>query len=1020
MKLKRGIAIFLSLAVLLSTSISSTVMAAETVTPIERVDIFQPKAMLDLGVTDPNNAQRHTHGPTITELPNGDLFSVWFSSNPGGERDANECRIVGARSTDKGATWGVPFEVYNLDGVPSNNPVIYVDKNDRLWLFYCTIINGQWVSAIPRYMYADVGDYEVSNGYTANPNWHFPEPMYVNVGDPYGGAGRWDGTKFKYSITGDKIRHLTAQPAQEKLDPSNYVEVTSRFDPNNKVYITDSFVVAIRNQFEEVVEYLEAEKPYDDATANRNDIVIRSVNEGVFQDSPYKSEPSLKDGAIWRASGADNDIKTWNPAYRRMGWQTKNQPIEITVPAGEKLSDGTTSANPVNRLLLPLYSDSLALSIVSYTDDGGKTWGYSGPIAGLGNIQGTLIQKNDGTIYQYFRTGKLDGKNGRLDWKLVRAESTDYGVTWGNQIVEPYLRNDGGVGLEKAEDGTWVMVHNQEAKKDFRSGTRQSVTLSISKDEGQSWKSIMLDTDRAKKGSEDAGTGELTTMDYQYPGIIQIQDGSFVSIYTNGRDGQPSQVMRTSIIKDLDGLFATTLALNKQTANIYLDGKETLSTTVTQKGSVIGDKTILWRTSDPSVLTVDENGKVTALKEGKAKIIASSVDFGAQDECMYTVVAKVPVVPGDGGNTGGNTGGGSTSGGSTGTTTGEKVIFDSKETSGIVAAINGNEKGITVNLTSQTKVAKEVFSALAGKDEVLTIKGNNYTWTLNGTSIKNVDAISELDLGVTLSTNVSQNTLPNGINKEEVVIGLSLKHEGQFPGALNLEINAGKENAGKSLHLYYIKNNTFELMGTYKVAADGKVVIEFTHASEYILTTQNITLFNDVDTHWAKDFIYYLAGKGVIKGIGDNSFAPNSKITRAQFVTILASISGEDMTKYTTSKFNDVKSTDWFASRVSWASDTGIISGVGQNNFAPNENITREQMAVMIVRFAKVMNYNLNATVDENTFADASKISSYAVEAVKQVQQADIIKGMGNNQFAPKVSATRAEACTMLTKLIKR
>ena len=488
-------------------------------------DLFEAEEMLDFGTQ--GTTSRHTHGLTLTEMPSGDLFAVWFSSNPSGERDANECRLIGAwlpRSEigKENAQWSDPFEVYNLDGVPSNNPVAYVDGNGRLWVFFNVILNGQWVSAIPRYIYADPGSYESAIKAGTNPDWHYPEQMYVNVGDSYGGQGTWNGSEYTYAEKGDRIRHITQEQFESNpLPEGEYVKVTSRFSEDDVRYITDSFVVAIDNQVDAAVEYLETYKPYDDEFGQRNDIVLQSVNEGIFSAAPYKSEPSLRDGAIWRASGADNDLKTWNPAFRRMGWQTKNAPIEFTLPAGQTMSNGEISDGTAVRMLLPLYSDSLALSICAYTDDYGKTWAYSDPIAGLGNIQGNLVMREDGVLYQYFRSGKLDGKNGRLDWKITRSESHDYGVTWENIYVEPYLRNDGGMGLDVTADGDWIMVHNQDTKADLRTGCRNSVTLSMSKDEGETWQSIMLDTAAKSDGS-------FTGMDYQYPGVICTQDGWIV------------------------------------------------------------------------------------------------------------------------------------------------------------------------------------------------------------------------------------------------------------------------------------------------------------------------------------------------------------------------------------------------------------------------------------------------------------------------------------------------------------
>ena len=304
MKFKKSIALFLSLVMTCTLAMGSVAGAVDEneLTPIEHVDLYEIADTLALGTQFSNKLERHSHGPTVTELPDGDLFAVWFSAAPSGERDTNECRILGARSSDGGDSWTKPFEVYNLSGIPSNNPVVYVDNNGRLWVFFCTILNGQWVSAIPRYIYADPDSYERNEGYTGNPDWHYPEPLYVLAGDSYEGEGRWDEeTQTVVYDSGDKthIRYVSAEVAA-KMDPDEYVKVDALANPEDMKsevidtkYITDSFVVSIRNQVEKVVAYLEEEKPYDDEFVQRNDHVIQCVNEGYFRDADdpagYKS-----------------------------------------------------------------------------------------------------------------------------------------------------------------------------------------------------------------------------------------------------------------------------------------------------------------------------------------------------------------------------------------------------------------------------------------------------------------------------------------------------------------------------------------------------------------------------------------------------------------------------------------------------------------------------------------------------------------------------------------------------------
>jgi predicted neuraminidase len=447
------------------------------------------------------------HGSTMVELPDGTLFSVWFNGN--GERDGNLTKLIGSRSKDGGKTWTEPFVVYDTWDFPDNNPVLFVDSQQRLWLFYGVIYNGQWVSTQTKFMYADMGNYEYAVRSGGNAKWHYPQPMYTNVGEGMFGEGKYSNGQWTYGIKGADIKFVnpSSVTAATYLDPSQYVPVTTRFGGGTR-FITDRFVVQMRNKYNEYVSYLNAAKPYDDVYAGRTDEIVTMLTTGVSV-----KEPSIIKNSIERSSGADNDVNTWGPIYRRLGWQTKNKPIEVT------LADGVTK-----RLILPLYSDSLANSVCAYTDDHGITWRFSDPIVGSGTIQGSLIQKNDGTIRGYFRSGKLDGRNGRMAWHTTYSESTDYGVTWSVPKVDPYLKNDGGFELSKLPNGDWLLASNQETARSVvkpkQDGNRNSFSLLRSSDEGLTWKSIMM--------KDGMNNGES----YEYPAVLVDKAGNALLNYT--------------------------------------------------------------------------------------------------------------------------------------------------------------------------------------------------------------------------------------------------------------------------------------------------------------------------------------------------------------------------------------------------------------------------------------------------------------------------------------------------------
>ncbi len=171
---------------------------------------------------------------------------------------------------------------------------------------------------------------------------------------------------------------------------------------------------------------------------------------------------------------------------------------------------------------------------------------------------------------------------------------------------------------------------------------------------------------------------------------------------------------------------------------------------------------------------------------------------------------------------------------------------------------------------------------------------------------------------------------------------------------------------------------------------------------------------------WYEQYAKYSVAHGIFTGTSDTTFHPNQKITRAQFVQVLANLVGVDTSnRNVTTSFKDVPSKKWFTSAVKWASENKVVNGMGDGKFEPNANVTREQMCVMLVNFAKFKNITLKAVENKENFTDDTKISQWAKTAVYICQQADIVNGKGKGNFDPKGTGTRAEACVIFTKLHK-
>lgn len=170
-------------------------------------------------------------------------------------------------------------------------------------------------------------------------------------------------------------------------------------------------------------------------------------------------------------------------------------------------------------------------------------------------------------------------------------------------------------------------------------------------------------------------------------------------------------------------------------------------------------------------------------------------------------------------------------------------------------------------------------------------------------------------------------------------------------------------------------------------------------------------MFSDVKNHWAKADIEKMAAEGIVSGFSDGTFKPEGKITRAEFAKIICKVLS--LSEASGDKFTDVGEKTWFAPFVYAATEHGLINGVADNLFAPDENITREDATVILYRLLAKEGVMFDAKA---SFADSEFISDYARDAVAYLAADGIIKG-ANGAFNPKNNLTRAEAVTLISRI---
>lgn len=334
----------------------------------------------------------HTHGSSIVALPNGDLLAAWFQGS--GERSADNVRIMGARLKKGTKIWTAPFLMADTKDIPDCNPVLFLNKKGKLFLFWIAVQANKWENAILRF--------RTSTNFSGNE------------------APVWD------------------------------------WQDNILLKPDDNFAKEVENRFKDLPE-----------------------NESGWAAYAPQYDNMIKD--------ASKDL-----TKRSFGWMTRIHPI--TLASG--------------RILLPLYSDGLNMSMVAISDDDGATWRPSLPIVGRGPIQPALAVRKNGDVIAYMRD------SGDSPTRVQIAISTDQGESW-SAALKSEIPNEASVELSVLKDGKWAFLGNDI------NGGRYQLSLYLSDDEGKTWKwKELIEYSKDKKES------------YSYPCLIQTPDGMLNMTYS--------------------------------------------------------------------------------------------------------------------------------------------------------------------------------------------------------------------------------------------------------------------------------------------------------------------------------------------------------------------------------------------------------------------------------------------------------------------------------------------------------
>jgi len=289
-------------------------------------------------------------------------------------------------------------------------------------------------------------------------------------------------------------------------------------------------------------------------------------------------------------------------------------------------------------------------------------------------------------------------------------------------------------------------------------------------------------------------------------------------------------------------------------------------------------------------------------------------------------------------------------------------------------------------------------------------------WTFEGVSVNNTSAS-------TVTFTMPDNNVVATATFAPISTSTSSGSSGS--GASNsVHANAGSRmsmkvpvKSGTSYFVAYYLVDGKKVYVPMSISKDGELKFMAPVSGQYYVEERNIS-FKDTEGHWAEDYIKAATAQGLFYGVGNDNFDPYGSMTRSMFVTVLWRLAG--CPSGGESKFADAVPNAYYNEALAWASNNGIVAGYGNGLFGVEDNVTREQMCVFLVRFLRYLGLDVSGMAEGQNFADSNNISSWAKDAVDICSNLGIIVGKNGNLFDPAANSTRAECCIVFIKAIEK
>jgi hypothetical protein len=334
-----------------------------------------------------------------------------------------------------------------------------------------------------------------------------------------------------------------------------------------------------------------------------------------------------------------------------------------------------------------------------------------------------------------------------------------------------------------------------------------------------------------------------------------------------------------------------------------------------------------------------------------------------------------------------------------------QAAVDEVEDGGTIAITEDNNENITVSKNITFTVSGGHDTALrAGSSYTMTKENGTYTFTY----VPSEGATAKYAVSVTGSAGGTVTASAQRAAEGTEVVLTVTPDTGKALSALNVTDKNGADVAV-----------TENADGTYSFtmpASKATIKATFTDANAAEKPEENCPAeaFTDVDTgKWYHEAVDYVLEKGIMEGNSNGTFTPDKYLTRAQLAQILYNAAGKpEVTVENT--FTDVAADKWYATAVTWAAQAGVVEGNGDGTFSPDVYIKRQDLAVMLWRYAG----KPEATLTSLSFTDAAEASDYAQAALLWAAETGIVEG-NNGKLSPKGNATRAQAATMIMRYLE-